>query len=88
MRQKKLNLTTNINYALCIQFIDRLKKNNKINSGEKLRLKDTIENENGEPKDGNIHLNLKRELKCMKIENGREEIFGNSNEKEYVTNYV
>ena len=75
---EKVDLAKNLNYALSIQFVDRLEKGNKIDSGEKLRLKDVIENSNGKPKLGNTPQFLKKELKRMKVENGREEVFTNN----------
>ena len=65
----KVNLATNLDYALSIQFMERLEKSNKINIGEKLRLKDVIEDDAGEPRVGNIPGCVKKELRRMKVEN-------------------
>ena len=51
---EKEKLMENLKYVLSSQFIDRLEKENKINTGEKLRLKDVMEDIDGKPKVGNI----------------------------------
>ena len=80
----RVNLATNLRYALSIQFIDRLEKSN-YNSGEKLWLKDVIEDTNGEPKLGNIPQYLKKELKIMKV---KTEEMKSLQHREYKTNYI
>ena len=82
----KTDLATNLRYALSVQFVDRLEKSSKINAGEKLRLKDVIEDNDGEPRVGDIPGYLKKELRKIKVEDNREEVF--ARDKEYKTNYV
>ena len=48
---KKLDLAAVLNYAMTLQFMERLEKNGKISSDERMRLKDKIETEDGKPKD-------------------------------------
>jgi len=45
---RKVDLVTNLEYALSLQFVDRLEKSGKKNSIEKLRLKDVLKTEDGE----------------------------------------
>ena len=47
---KKIDLTANLDYAMTLQFMDRLEKNGKISSDERMRLKDEIETKEGKPK--------------------------------------
>ena len=46
---KSLRLAERLDYALSLQFIDRLETGGKINSGEKIRLKDLLEDVDGIP---------------------------------------
>ena len=48
---KKSDLAANLNFAMMLQFMERLEKNRKISSDERMRLKDKIETEDGKPKD-------------------------------------
>ena len=52
---------------------------------EKLRLKDILEDPEGNPRPGDTTEGMKRELKRLKIIDHREEPFAN---KESLTNYV
>ena len=47
---RKLDLAANLNFAMTLQFMDRLEKNGKLSSDEKMRLKDEIETKEGRPK--------------------------------------
>ena len=40
---KKIDLKDNLNFAMMLQFMERLEKNEKISSDERMRLKDEIE---------------------------------------------
>ena len=64
--------------------MDRLEENGKINTMEKLRLKDILEDQDGKPKGGDTTEQMKKELKRLKIVDNREEPFA----KETITNYV
>ena len=82
----KIELAANLKYALSLQFVDRLEKSGKINTGEKLRLKDAMEDENGEPRAGDVTENMKKELRKIKVIYDREEVFSRS--MQYSTHYV
>ena len=71
---KKLDLATNLNFAMTLQFMERLEKNGKISSDERMRLKDEIETKEGRPKVADSAEIVQRELKRMKIVNNRENI--------------
>ena len=45
-----IRLADRLKYALSAQFVDRLEESRKINYNEKLRLKDILEDVNGNPK--------------------------------------
>ena len=47
---KKIDLANNLDYAMTLQFMDRLEKNGKISGDERMRLKDEIETKEGKPK--------------------------------------
>ena len=47
---KKLDLAANLNFAMTLQFMERLEKNGKISSDRRMRLKDEIETKEGKPK--------------------------------------
>ena len=84
---RRVDLVNNLEYALSLQFVDRLEKSGKINSNEKLRLKDVIETGDGEPRAGDVREKLEEELRKIKVVDNREEVFGVRN-KEYSANYV
>ena len=63
---RRVDLVTNLENALLLQLVDRLEKSGKINSSEKLSLKDVIETEDGEPRAGDVTEKLKKELKNKK----------------------
>ena len=85
MEVDKEKLVENLKYALSSQFVDRLEKENKINTGEKLRLKDVMEDDDGKLRIGNIPEYVKKEFIQMKVAENREDIFIT---REYKTNYV
>jgi len=70
-----LDVAGRLKYALSAQFVDRLEDGGKINTTEKLRLKDILEDANGNPKEGDTTDAMKRELKRLKIVDHREEPF-------------
>ena len=72
---KKLDLATNLNFAMKLQFIERLEKNGMISSDERMRLEDKIESEDGKLKDGDSAEIVQKELNKMKIVNNRENIW-------------
>ena len=66
---KKINLATNLDYAMALQFMERLEKNGKISSDERMRLKDEIETKEGKPKVADSAERVQKELKRMKNSN-------------------
>ena len=64
---KKLDLIKNLNFAILLQYIERLKKSGKISSEERLRLKDEIETKEGGPRVIDPAERVRNELKNMKI---------------------
>ena len=85
-KTERLRLAENLKYALSLQFLERLETNGKINAGEKLRLKDVIEDANGEPKVGDHVQMLKRELRRIKVVENRDEPFSKENKTFYMRN--
>ena len=75
------NLTNRFKYALSSQFVDRLEAGGNINSTERLRLKDLLEDPDGKPKPGDMTEDMKRELKRLKIVKNREEPFASKKEE-------
>ena len=72
---RKLDLAANLNFAMMLQFMDRLEKNGKLSSDERMRLKDEIETKEGKPKYADSAERVQKELKRMKIVNNRENIW-------------
>ena len=72
---ESVRLADRLRYALSSQFIERLEAGGKINSGEKLRLKDILEDVDGNPKVGNTMEEMKKELKKLKVAANCEEPF-------------
>ena len=70
-----LKLAERLKYALSLQFIERLEDSGKINSGERIRLKDLLEDVDGNPKAGDTMEDMKKELKRLKVAENREEPF-------------
>ena len=75
MEAETLRLARRLKYALSSQFVDRLEESGKINSNEKLRLKDILEDTEGNPKEGETMGAMKKELKRLKVAENREEPF-------------
>merc|ERR1712148_127139 len=91
LEMSSLDMTTpRMEYAVSAQFVERLAESGKINSTEKLRLKDILEESDGRPRRGDTTELMKRELKRLKVAENREEPFANlpHANKETVTNYV
>ena len=72
---KKMDLAANLNFALTLQFMERLEKSGKLSSDEKMRLKDEIETKEGKPKYIDSDERVQKELRRMKIVNDRENIW-------------
>ena len=61
--------------------MEHLEKSEKKNSGEKIWLKNVLEDVNVNPRAGNVSEYLRKELKRMKVENGHEEVFVKAKEE-------
>ena len=72
---KKIDLAANLDYAMTLQFMDRLEKNGKISSDERMRLKDEIETKEGKPRVIDSSERVQRELRRMKVVNNRDNVF-------------
>ena len=72
---KKLDLASNLNFAMTLQFMERLERSGKISCDERMRLKDEIETKKGNPKVADSAEIVQKELKRMKIVNKRENIW-------------
>ena len=85
---KKIDLGSNLDYAMTLQFVDRLEKDGKIGNDEKMRLIDEIETKEGKPKAPNIKDSsekVQKELRQMKVINNRDKVF---DEKVVDTHYI
>ena len=72
---RKLDLAANLNFAMKLHFMDRLEKNGKLSSDERMILKDEIKTKEGTPKYADSAERVQKELKRMKIVNNRENIW-------------
>ena len=72
---KKIKLAENLDYAMGLQFLERLEKSGKVNAVEKKILRDILEDVDGSPKEGEMLELMKKELIKMKIAENREEPF-------------
>ena len=68
------------------QFIERLEEGGKINSGERIRLKDLLEDVDGNPKARDTMEDMKKELKRLKVAENREEPFMKETKTYYTRN--
>ena len=83
---KKIRLAENLDYAMGLQFLERLEKSGKVNAVEKKILRDILEDVDGNPKEGDTLEMMKKELKKMKVAENREEPF--KEKKGTTTNYL
>ena len=54
LEMKRIKLAKNLEYAIGLQFLERLEKSGKVKTVEKKILKDILEDVNGNPKEGGI----------------------------------
>ena len=54
IEMKKIKLAENLDYAMGLQFLERLEKSGKVNAVEKKILRDILEDVDGNPKEGDI----------------------------------
>merc|ERR1712055_789753 len=80
--------TPRMEYAVSAQFVERLEESGKINATEKLRLKDILEEPDGQPRRGDTRELMIRELKRLKVADNRDEPFAPHSTRETPTNYV
>ena len=66
MEVEKIKLAENLEYALILQFLERLENLGKINAIEWMRLKDVIEDVNRNPKAGKTLEMMKKELRKLR----------------------
>merc|ERR1711867_205348 len=52
LAMKKIRLAENLDYAMGVQFLERLEKSSKVNTMEKKMLRDILEDADGNPKVG------------------------------------
>ena len=71
----RIGLVNNFRYAMSLQFLERLEKCGDINAVERMKLKDVIEDVDGNPKEGNTFEMMKKVLKKMKVDENHEEPF-------------
>ena len=72
---KKIKLAENLDYAMGLQYLERLEKSGKVNAVEKNILRDVLEDVDGSPKEGETIELMKKELRKMKVAENREEPF-------------
>ena len=72
---EKLKMAENLRYAMGLQFLDRLEKSGKVNQMEKMKLKEIIEDEDGNPKPRQEETveRMKKELKRMRSEDFKKQ---------------
>ena len=75
LEMKKIKLAENLDYAMGLQFLERVEKSGKVSVVEKKILRDILEDGDGNPKEGETLELMKRELKRMKVAENREEPF-------------
>ena len=73
VEMKRIRLEENLDYAMRLQFLERLKKSGKVNAVEKNMLRDILGDADRNPKEGNILDIMKKELRRMKVAENREE---------------
>ena len=92
MEMKKIKLAENLDYAMGLQFLERLEKSGRVNAVEKNILRDILEDVDGNPKAGETLELMKKELRKMKVAENREEPFKKKESMTYyqedTTNYV
>merc|ERR1711867_33816 len=71
----KVDLATNLDFALTLQFVDRLEKEGNISSDERMRLLDEIETKEGKSGVTNSAEIVEKELRRMKVINNIEKVF-------------
>ena len=65
--RKKIKLEENLDYAMALQFLERLENSGKINAVEREGLREVIEDVEGNPKAGDTLNLMKKKLRKMKV---------------------
>ena len=71
VEMKKIRLAENLDYAMGLQFLERLEKSSKVNTVEKKMLRDILEDADGNPREGDTLELMKKELKRLKVVENR-----------------
>ena len=91
LEMKKIKLAENLDYAMGLQFLERLEKSGKVNAVEKNILRDILEDVDGNPKEGDMLGLMKKELSKMKVAENSAEPFrkkeGTTTDYQEDTNY-
>ena len=64
---KKIKLAENLDYAMRLQFLERLEKSGKVNALEKNILSDILEDVDGNPKGGETLELMEKKLRKIKV---------------------
>ena len=83
---ENIRLAENLRYVMSLQFLERLENCGQINAVDRIKLKDMMEDVNGNPQDGDTLELMKKELRKMKVVENREEPFKNENTTYYIRN--
>ena len=81
-----IKLARNLEYALSVQFLERLENCGKINAVEQMRLKDVIEEVYGNPRAGKTLAMMKKQLRKTKVIENIEEPFKKESKAYFVRN--
>ena len=81
---EKIQLAENLKYAIRLQFLKRFKNSGKIDTVDKMIMRDVLEDVNGNPRDGGIIELMKKELRKLKVVDSRAEPFKQEDKTFYV----
>ena len=81
---KKIKLAEDLEYAMGLQFLERLENSGRINAVEKKILRDILEDVDGNPRVGETVELMKKELRKMKVAENTEEPFKKEQKAFYV----
>jgi len=80
---ERIKFAENLKYAMSPQFLRRLENCGKINAVEHMKLRDVIEDVNGNPRAGDTMEIMKKEMRKMKVVENREQPFKKENKTYY-----
>ena len=81
VEMKRIRIADILDYAMGLQFLERLEKSGKVNTVERKMLRDILEDTDGNPKPGHTTEAMKKKLKRLKIVENREGLFAVIKEK-------